>query len=338
MLEIIKPLNNCAVPLLTDIQKKFIEDEYGRSQVDGSFTFKWDALVQTGTDRSMPAPVCFSWKSDVNIASAEISTNKSFSDKRSYEVSCDTLYVYNLCPDTVYYWHLIDVDGTASETFTFITEDMLPRFIKVDGITNVRDAGGWDTENSGKMRVGLLYRGSELNSHVSITENGVLAMREDMHIKTDFDLRGEAIGVFDSSPVQTFGANWKLLPASAYHNVFAEENREKLKMIFSELAEYENYPVYIHCWGGADRAGTIILLVQAIVGVPLKTLFLDYELTSLSIWGIRTRNYSEFMQLIEYIEKFGNTDEAFSIKTERALIAAGVEKKNIDSIKMILTI
>ena len=38
------------------------------------------------------------------------------------------------------------------------------------------------------------------------------------------------------------------------------------------FAEEENYPIYFHCRGGADRTGMIAMLLRAIAGVSDETI------------------------------------------------------------------
>jgi hypothetical protein len=59
------------------------------------------------------------------------------------------------------------------------------------------------------------------------------------------------------------------------------------------LSRWENYPVYLHCWGGADRTGTVVFLLQGIAGVSLADLAVDYELTSFANFGTRSKDDEE---------------------------------------------
>ena len=47
--------------------------------------------------------------------------------------------------------------------------------------------------------------------------------------------------------------------------------------------------VYVHCRIGADRTGFACMMLEAILGVPLERCEVDYELTSFSKSGLRTR-------------------------------------------------
>lgn len=68
------------------------------------------------------------------------------------------------------------------------TEDIAPRFIYVDGISNMRDAGGWRTKDGRRIRQRMVFRGSEMNSHVTISPKGIETILNDLKIRTDLAL------------------------------------------------------------------------------------------------------------------------------------------------------
>ena len=65
------------------------------------------------------------------------------------------------------------------------------------------------------------------------------------------------------------------------------------------LSHEENYPIYFHCRGGADRTGSYAFVLGALLGMSLDDLILDYEITSLSIWGTRLRKHKLFVPFLE---------------------------------------
>ena len=80
--------------------------------------------------------------------------------------------------------------------------------MKIDGIYNVRDLGGYVTESGERTLQGLFFRGGALSDDTShaynhnLTANGAAYMRDVLGIKTDFDLRTqeENLGL-TSSPI-----------------------------------------------------------------------------------------------------------------------------------------
>ena len=120
-------------------------------------------------------------------------------------------------------------------------------------------------------------------------------------------------------------------------NIFDEDAKENMVKLFDLLADRSIYPIYTHCWGGADRTGCICFIVEALLGVEMQDLILDYELTSLSVWGVRTRNYSEFIKFVDYIKSFGSNDDDFSVKTRLCLKQHfGIKESVLDEVCDIL--
>ena len=95
--------------------------------------------------------------------------------------------LYNCKTGTTYYWavttKLSGGKTAVSETGSFTTaagaraHDLLP------GVTNMRDCGGWVTEDGKTVREGLLYRCGRLNANSvsevqpTITDAGCAVMR-----------------------------------------------------------------------------------------------------------------------------------------------------------------
>jgi hypothetical protein len=142
-------------------------------------------------------------------------------------------------------------------------EGALVGWVDVDGARNVRDLGGWNGLAAGKV-----YRGSELNAvknhGLALTPEGLRTMREKMKIKTDLDFRavneGERAECLKTSAL---GKDVKLVdrPISNYTSMFSKTN--SFASALRVFADSGNYPIYMHCWGGADRTGTIAFILQA---------------------------------------------------------------------------
>jgi hypothetical protein len=84
-----------------------------------------------------------------------------------------------------------------------------------------------------------------------------------------------------------------------YHSAFADSKF---------LADRNNYPIYFHCWGGADRTGSLAFLLGAFLGMTKEELIYEYEFTSLSCWGTRSRNHPPFVEFIEAFEALAGND------------------------------
>ena len=331
MIKLIAPKDGEVLNLLTEIQSNFIADEDGRKGVAGGAKFHWNEILRDGDENSIPRPVHFEWQGDIPGGALELSLCDDFSNALEYRSDGFAYDVYNLLYGVKYFWRVVGKDGEISPVGTF-NIDITPRFIYVDGTTNVRDIGLWKTPN-GRVKQGIFYRGSELNRHVEVTERGIETLLRELRIKTDLDLRGMEIDDMKSSPVSDRGVSWVRVPVVAYAHLYRDLFIPCVVKFFETIADKSIYPLYSHCWGGCDRAGSMCVLLEALLGVSLDDIYLDYELSSLSIWNVRSRNYSEFSEFIERLLSFGGEGDTLADMTRRCLTEHfGIRESVLDDI------
>ena len=371
MTVLISPADGGIVSLLTEEQKAFLTGT--RADASGVH-FDYLNLLRQGTDRSAPAKVLFSWETDEPESVLVLSEDPSFpempaagaalsdagmaatafaaagraaaapvvpgTDVRVIRTAKTETSIGNLKIGQTYYWR---VGGSAVHSFT--TEDLTPRWIFAEGATNIRDLGGWKTQEGKRVRQGLIYRGSELDwisyrdrdprlepqAHTAVTEEGRRILREELRIRTDLDLRLGVVGGLTESPLGP-DVSLRLIPSLPYDEFLAEDQYPAARAIFECLADASAYPVYYHCWGGADRTGTIAYLLLAYLGVPEEDLILDYELTSLSIFGIRARTLGFFREFMRALAAFDPEGTPKS-RAERFLRACGLSEDTLASLK-----
>jgi protein tyrosine/serine phosphatase len=246
--------------------------------------------------------------------------------------------VVNLKIGTRYFWKVMaryrDTLLAESAVWVFTTNPLAPRWLHVPGITNVRDMGGWVLPGNKRVRQGLIYRSSEMNGHVEITEEGRRVLIDDLKIRTDIDLRGsgeDPKAVLDQTQV-----TWINLPIGPYKSIIEKESRENYRRIFKMFADSSHYPILFHCWGGCDRGGTVAFLLHAILGLDKNSLFRDYELSSLSIWGERSCSSDLFQSLLNALQPFGDGKDDFGIQGENYLLSIGITAAEIGSIRTLL--
>jgi protein-tyrosine phosphatase len=301
-------------------------------------------------DRSHPRPVTFAWERPRGIGNSVrfdllISNDRGFPEPGSGTVLLSDLIdtraeVYNLRIGTCYYWKVIahrNGNGTRlveSAVEQFYTHPAPPRWIRVPGITNVRDIGGWPVQGDHHIRQGLIFRGSEMNNHCTISPEGQQVMVNQLGLRTDVDLRGvgeERMPVLDSGRVEYVN-----IPVLAYDSIVHPEYTGRYRDLFRMLTDPGKYPLFIHCWGGADRTGTLVFLIQALLGMSEVDLFTDYELTSLSVWGERRRSSEAFQDLLKTLELFGSRSSTIQAQVQRYLTVIGVTRAEIEKIKELL--
>lgn len=332
------PENGAVVPLHTPEQDAFIADESGRAATSGDLTFCWDNLRFDGREQSIPRPAELLWTGGGD-AVPELSLFEDFSVPDTtidMEVGRNRATLWNLLIGKTYFWR-VRSGHEVSPPFRFTTQDKPPRLIHVQGNTNFRDLGGYHTRDGRVVRQGMLYRCSEFDTHLTLSEAGARTMVERLGIKTDLDLRGEAVGVREKSELSDYGVAWHLLPITPYDEIFtSEETRRNLARIFELLASGDVYPLAFHCWGGADRGGTLAFLIEALLGVDEADCIMDYEFTSMSIWGIRTRNYGPFDAMLKGLRQYGAPGASPADCVTGFLLSLGIEFSTLERLKTLL--
>ena len=321
MTTLLTPINGAVLSLLTDTQKHFRKNSEMISKEDKG----WRAMAGNyETQSTYPLSLQFTWNSDAAADRFVLSQNPDLSSP-IYTAECkNSIEIYNLCIATTYYWQV-----NGSEVRRLDTEDLAPRWIYADGAFNIRDIGGWKTTDGKRIRQGLLYRGTEMNTHVIIKEEGIRVLRDMLGIKTDLDLRGEAQGLYTESPLGK-EVNYRLIPTKAYGDFFPD--KATTKILFDILSDQNSYPLYFHCWGGADRTGTLALLTEALLGVSEDDLYLDFELTTLSD-NPRTRHEEICKDVMPAIRAYPG--ETLAKQAENYLLNCGITEKQIETIRTI---
>ena len=240
------------------------EQERAAGRRHGGNPIRWQALETIGTDRSLPAGVLFEWEplpGNAGTARYElrISEDPGFRETLLLrDLDECRVEVLHLHIATRYYWRTTGLVGkqriAESPTWSFQTHEATPRWIAVPGMTNVRDLGGWPLPGGRRVRQSMLYRSSEMNSHVIVTEEGRQILMDNLRIRTDLDLRSppeEVRPVLDPKRVE-----WINIPIMPYAAICDPRFMDPYRRAFTILADRSKYPILFHCWGGADRAGT----------------------------------------------------------------------------------
>jgi hypothetical protein len=283
-----------------------------------------------------------------NIATykVEYATQADYSDAIVETCDGDTNFVelYNLYKATTYYVKVTAQNEKgktlAMEEGTFTTTDVGPRVMLIPEIHNVRDVGGYKTSNGKTTKQGLLYRGGTLRPadvyESDLTNEGAKYMCNVMGIKTEIDFRGsEEAGGITKSVIP--GANLIYATLGGYADAFTAP--QGYKKTFEILANKNNYPVYYHCTGGADRTGTVTFLLNALLGVSETELIQDYEFTTFSLYNERNTQQGDYAKYYKDFRKGLDTyaGDTLQKKVESYLLSIGVTKSQIENIKAIMS-
>ena len=291
------------VELLPDKVRRYLNDDF--ETLDLNRYYRLDDPQDRPNGVRLRIPEEMEKHGRVSVTVKEEGGKIPFCERVFPEGKVDML-LYNLCPGRVYRADYSAEDGSASHE-RFATSPTLPRMLYVDGIRNVRDCGGWRAEG-GFLREGILFRGSEMNligNHgIELTEQGRKTMCRELRIRTDIDLRNEEeAGHIAESPLGA-SVRYERKPVLGYMDLFKEEFNDTLREIFLLLAERKNYPVYLHCWAGADRTGTLVAILKAALGVSFEDITRDFEISTFSVFVLLVRCNRDFTypEVFEYLK------------------------------------
>ena len=269
-----------------------------------------------------------------------------------------------LYPGKTYYWKVL---GTHEESLVrgggkIRIKNEPVRWIKLDGVSNARDMGGWKTESGKTVNYGKIYRGAMLDK---ITSTGIDQLKY-LGIKTDLDIRSTQSWDKHGAVAGT-GLNYHFVDTSAHYDYVlgsdqkpTAEIKKNYPEIFRILADESNYPIYMHCNYGNDRTGSMAFILNGLLGVNYEDLTRDYEITSYAFshdrrwrgdgtggtfapddliqhnisnsdvdgrWGMMNKAFMESQYC---------TDGKLSTAIENFLLDAGVKQEHIDAYKKIM--
>ena len=184
-----------------------------------------------------------------------------------------------------------------------------------NSVHNFRDIGGWPCDG-GTVRYGMVYRGAQLSYYSSgsnavyslINSTGIHYLRDICGIRCEIDMRTDAqVTGISSSPLGE-DVEYIHYPYSdaSYTDIvnpagsYAAQTKAMITKIMENMAN--GVPTYIHCQAGADRTGTICMVLEALLGVAGRDCDKDYELTTFYYQGsyYRPRTDSNWAALRNY--------------------------------------
>jgi protein-tyrosine phosphatase len=204
-----------------------------------------------------------------------------------------------------------------------VTEVAAPR---IPSLPNLRDVGGHPTSDGGRVRVGLLYRSTDLARLDAEGAAGLAALG----IRSIFDLRtqaerdqgpdrvppGAAYVVMDvlrdSAGLTPAGmgailaspeAAERALGGGRAERLFVDAYREFVDLpsaraaygrLFDELARPERRPGLVHCTTGKDRTGWAVAVLLLALGVPDEVVMAEYLLSGPAMAELFAPHLEEF--------------------------------------------
>ena len=248
-----------------------------------------------------------------------ISTTPSFEKYLSVSSESDTALIYNLVPQTVYWYRVLSTENKVLSDGIFKTQSRL-RMIKTEKVINVRDIGGWKCDG-GRLAYGKIYRGGTLQGVTTkigpVGEADIVELVNNVGISSEFDLRQGAglssspLGkdvIFHNIAVTEYMGLMRNIKSSGYENsgTYYSDLAKLMNTLIADLKAGKS--AYVHCLMGADRTGTIIALIEALCGVSEADIVKDWELTSFSAVGYR--KYINVQAEYKYKNSNGETVKA----------------------------
>ena len=263
-----------------------------------------------------------------------LSENASMENAAAYEADpwAEYLSVDNLKVDTVYYYRfevsLADETHTLDGSFKTAATH---RFLYLPDVKNIRDVGGRKTMDGKAIKQNMIIRGSEIdglggNSYY-LLDNYIDYARELFGFKSDLDLRHKSVGYTNYASRLGDDVYHSYFNSPGYAGVLSEDNQEAVRAIFSFLADSANYPIYLHCTYGVDRTGTIVYLLDALLGLSEDEMITEYQLSY-----TEAENLEPLRNALDSYE-----GETINEKVENFLVESiGVTPEEIASIRSIM--
>ncbi|HZZ50075.1 MAG TPA: tyrosine-protein phosphatase [Pseudonocardia sp.] len=177
------------------------------------------------------------------------------------------------------------------------------RSIDIDGLTNLREVGGWRTAEGQRMRSGLLYRSEaprnlrpsalrelanlgivavldlrsswESSESATTLPDGVRRLRAEVSDRQD-DGRGSVLDEIVSGRLRSFTPH----DLSLLYCRMVDNYPAAFGSAISLIARSENLPVLVHCAVGKDRTGILVALLLDLLGVARSEIIADYAITA----------------------------------------------------------
>ena len=302
--------------------------------------------------------------------------NADLSDAKEIKTNDTSIRIKNLLVNQKYYYQ-VKAGSSSSPIANFTTGDY-PRWIDARPMFNVRDHGGYMTSSGQRIKQGMVFRGGEItpavgwksgqqytgdpggrytdsngrmqDGHITTqTDASKKVFREEMNMVGGLEIDLRSSGERNNYNACGFANNgdisYKLLSISSYDNGM-KNNTSLIKQCFEAFAQADTKPVYYHCYGGADRTGTIGFLLGALLGMSYTDLVIDFELTSYSSnpsrnyrSHLREGPYNYWPELVDYLKNTLGWNSSKTIKQgaeEYLKSKCSVSQSTIDTIRNIM--
>lgn len=315
----------------------YIPEEVPLCSLSAQYMYERRILVSQAVKHGKPyRPFTFDYCITGDGGTFFLGETSDLSDAATYPLvpEYNSLIIHNLKINTVYYYKILSAEFEQSGSFRTAQS---PRFLSIPGTRNVRDIGGYQTQDGKTVRQGMLIRGAELDALqtdlYSVTAEDIAQTQEIFGFKFDMDLRSSQLaGDAYSSPLGPDVAH-RFYNAPQYEQIFQRSFRTSVKEIFQDLAKPENYPMYLHCAWGKDRTGTVVFLLQGVLNMSESNMIREYRMSGFDDSFYATSTYLD--PVIARLEHYpGDTLQEQIVSYLKTF--AGITDSEIESIRSIL--
>ena len=244
-----------------------------------------------------------------------------------------------------------------SPVAAFRTELSPPRWIALESkVGNIRDIGGWAGGGGRRVRQGMVFRGECLHGDSvngdrpgrnRLTVEDAAYLRDGLGIRTELDLRSEReTGGTVQSPIGE-GVRYVNIPTAMYGGIFADgaeadsfgsRGKKAIAELFRYFCDRQNYPIYFHCQGGADRTGALAYVLGGVLGVSKHDLDVDWEQTFYPTLPEMEKggNWRSLAGFDNGFAKYGDDDTPLHERVRSFLLDCGITDKEISAFRSIM--
>lgn len=345
---LVAPAQGATVPLLNEGHKRYQAMPH-KERVAFFASAEKRKEMKTAGDHQLP--VTFQWtRGDLLIDTYIVKLARDAAFEHCVSVFGDE--ADNLRIGTTYYWKIIAQTKTGpieSKVGVFQTEDRAPRLMTFDHVPNVRDMGGYKAKNGRRVRQGLVFRSSGLNDNAKdlpwyrggfhlgesrLTARSKRYLLGELGVKTDLDLRSdkECRGM-TGSPLGP-QVTWVHIPSLAYAGIYKKEGREAFQKDFRIFLNKGNYPIIVHCIAGQDRTGSLVFILNSLLGVGEEDLYLDWEYTGFYNPDPEFNHRARLDKLVEGFQTFPGA--TLADKVEAYVLSLGFTQADLATFRDIM--
>lgn len=260
-------------------------------------------------------------------------------------VASSPITIWNLKPNNVVRYTVFNSVGAYVTSGRLRPTGQL-RMLMMERCYNFRDMGGWACDG-GTTKYGLLLRGGYMEG-----EDAIMASAKDIEtvknfgILHEYDLRDDGAVDRDTTDKSDDINSSCIAKYVDYERTSLNYHKNAMDLsgtsyvdtvkVLRKLMDnvVKEKPTYFHCSAGADRTGTIAVILEALLGLSLSDIDHDYELTSFArgTGYTRVRKTTDYVNQINYINSF--TGARFAEKCASWAVQAGIPLAEINAFRV----